>query len=48
MKPKLYTSEAWLRLHYFTMKQTMAEMAKICGVSEMTIRTALKSKGLIK
>lgn len=33
----LYTSEKWLRLMYLRQRKTPEEIAKICGVSHMTI-----------
>jgi hypothetical protein len=43
---KLYTSEAWLRRRYVTEKKTAAEIAKICGTTEMTIDRYLDKFGL--
>jgi len=47
MGQKLYHSEAWLRLRYITQRASISEMAKEAEVSEMTIRRALESNGLI-
>lgn len=34
---KLYTSERWMRLQYLRLRKSPEEIAKICGVSHMTI-----------
>lgn len=47
MGQKLHNSEAWLKLRFVTQKKSIAEMAQEAGVSEMTIRRALESSGLI-
>lgn len=47
-KPKLYMSEAWLRLQYLTNKKSVEQIAKECGVAKNTIRTQLKKHGLVK
>lgn len=37
MPSKLYESERWLRMQYLRQRKTPEEIAKICGVSHMTI-----------
>lgn len=40
MQTKLYLNEAWLRRRLVTQKKTLAEVAKECNVTELTIRRA--------
>lgn len=47
MSIKLHNSYDWLKLKYLTQRKTIEEMAKEARVSEMTIRRALESNGLI-
>lgn len=37
MAAKLYESEKWLRMMYLRQRKTPEEIAKVCGVSHMTI-----------
>lgn len=41
-----YTSEVWLREHYVDKDMTMAEIAKVCAVSPMTVNRWLKIHGI--
>ena len=45
---KLYQSKEWLFRRYAVQKKSMAEIAKECNVSVMTIQRYLKEFGLIK
>lgn len=47
MSQKLYTSVAWLRLRFVYERKSVADMAKEAKVSEMTIRRALTTAGLM-
>lgn len=47
-KPKLYTSEAWLKSKYLKEGKSIDDIAAICGVSHNTIRTALLNAKLIR
>lgn len=47
-KIKLYESEAWLKQKYYIEKLSIADIAKLCNVSDRSIRTYLKRYGLIK
>lgn len=48
MVTRLHTSQAWLKLRFVIQSKSISEMAKEARVSEMTIRRALESNGLIK
>lgn len=43
---KLYESEKWLRMMYLRQKKSPEEIAKMCGVSHMTIYRAINKFGL--
>lgn len=43
---KLYENQRWLRARYVVERKTAAEIAKICGVTEMTIDRWLDKHGL--
>lgn len=45
---KLYKSPTWLKRKYVTERKTAAEIAEICGVTEMTITRYLQEFGLIR
>ena len=45
---KLYQGKDWLYRRYVVQKKTMAEIAKECGVSSMTIQRYLEQFGLVK
>lgn len=47
MSQKLYNSVAWLRLRWVNERKSIADMAREARVSEMTIRRALASAGLM-
>lgn len=47
MKQKLYESAAWLREKYINQNMHIDEIAKICGVTPLTIRRKLKEFNLI-
>lgn len=47
MSQKLYTSVAWLRLRFINERKSISDMAKEAKVSEMTIRRALQTAGLM-
>jgi DeoR/GlpR family transcriptional regulator of sugar metabolism len=47
MSQKLYRSDTWLRLRFIIQRKSIAEMAKEARVTEMTIRRALQSAGMI-
>lgn len=47
MNQKLYNSDTWLKLRYVQQRKSIADMAKEAGVTEMTIRRALRTAGLI-
>lgn len=40
VRTKLYLNEAWLKRRLITQKKTLAEVAKECDVTELTIRRA--------
>lgn len=48
MKPKLYSSAAWLRTEYLVKKRKIDDIAKQCGVSHNTIRSALRKNNLLR
>lgn len=41
MGNKLYESEKWLRMMYLRQRKSPEEIAKMCGVSHMTIYRAI-------
>jgi DNA-binding MurR/RpiR family transcriptional regulator len=43
---KLYLNEAWLKRRLVVQKRTLAEVAKECGVAELTIRRAAEKFGI--
>ncbi|MCA1799700.1 MAG: helix-turn-helix domain-containing protein [Actinobacteria bacterium] len=45
---KLYSSKAWLRRRYVDEGKTAAEIAKMAGVTEMTITRWLDHHGLLR
>jgi len=45
---KLYDNISWLRKRFIDDGKTIAEMANEAKCAEMTIRRALKDKGLIR
>jgi len=45
---KFYQSEPWLKRKYVVEKKTAAEIAELCGVTEMTILRYLQKYGLIR
>jgi DNA-binding MurR/RpiR family transcriptional regulator len=45
---KYYQSKEWLHRRYVLQKKTIAEIAKECNVSAMTIQRYLDQFGLIK
>jgi|SwirhirootsSR3_FD_contig_21_24512892_length_292_multi_3_in_0_out_0_1 DeoR/GlpR family transcriptional regulator of sugar metabolism len=44
--PKLYQSKAWLQEKYRTMNA--AQIAALCGVTEMTITRYLEKHGIVR
>lgn len=47
-RTKLYDSKAWLNQKYYVEKLSIDQIAKLCNVSDRSIRTYLKKHGLIK
>lgn len=45
---KLYQSEKWLKRKYLVEKMDVSAIAKLCGVTDMTIYLQLHKLGLIK
>lgn len=45
-KIKMYNHKSWLYRKYVKENKTAAEIAKICGVTEMTISRKLQEFGL--
>lgn len=45
-KVKKYESKAWLKRRLYQDKLEIEEIAKMCGVSHMTIRRAIEKFGL--
>lgn len=41
MANKLYESEKWMRMMYLRQRKSPEEIAKLCGVSHMTIYRAI-------
>lgn len=48
MSVKVYDSISWLRKRFIVDGKTIAEMAIEANCAQMTIRRALKDKGIIK
>ncbi len=48
MSQKLHTSIAWLKLRYVIERKSIKNMAEEARVSEMTIRRALNTAGLME
>lgn len=45
---KLYTNKEWMRRRYVVDDMTAAEIAKLAGVTEMTITRWLDTHGLLR
>jgi len=45
---KLYESKAWMKRRYVDEHKTAAEIAKLAGVTEMTITRWLETHGLLR
>jgi transposase len=47
-KPKLYNSRIWLERKFIKEGMSIADIAKLAGASEMSIRRALQKEGFLR